>query len=87
MYSSTIQFKELTLKIGRQTELYHQVTVYDHITAHAQLAFVLIDTEVMIDYLSARKLRHAKGTLTSGVLQYTSAAVPYSTLLDRILRS
>ena len=87
MYSSTIPLEELTLKIGRQAELYHQVTVYNHIIAYSRLAFVIIDMEAMINYLASINSGMQKVTLTSGVVQYTPSAVLYSTLLYRILCS
>ena len=43
-----------------QADLYHHVTVYDHIIAYARLAFVIIDMEAMLNYLAARKFQDAK---------------------------
>ena len=60
MYSSAIQLKDLTIRIGLQYELYHQVTAYDHVIAYARLTFVITDMEVIINYLAARKSRHEK---------------------------
>ena len=60
MYSIAILLKELTLKVDRQALLYHQITAYDHVIAYDRFAFVVIDTEAMINYLAARKLRHGK---------------------------
>ena len=38
----------------------HKITAYDNITAYAQISLVIVDTEALIDYLAARKIRHAK---------------------------
>ena len=75
------------LKVGRHASLYHKFTAYAHVIAYARPTFVVFDMEVMINYIAARKICHAKVTLTPCVMQYTSAAVLYSTLLDHILRS
>ena len=58
---------------------------YDRVISYAQLAFVVINMEVMINYLVARNIGMQKITLTSCVVQYTPSAVLYSTLLDLIL--
>ena len=63
MYSSAISLKDLALKIVSEAYLYHQITAYGHIIAYARFAFVLIDTEAMINYLAARKFQHAKKVL------------------------
>ena len=57
---SAIPLKELTLKVGCQDYLYHQVTTYGHVIVYSQLAFVVFDMETMINYLDARKFRNAK---------------------------
>ena len=54
MYSSAIPLKELTLKVGRKDQLYHQFTAYDYITAYARFAFIVINVKAMINYLDAR---------------------------------
>ena len=65
MYSSAISLKYLTIKVIHEAYMYHQVTTYNHITAYSQIAFVVINVKLMINYCAARELRHAKGTLTS----------------------
>ena len=60
MYSSAISLKDLMLKFGHQAYLYHQVMAYDHVIAYYRTSFVVIDMEVMINYLSATKIWHAK---------------------------
>ena len=56
--------------------MYHQVTAYDNVIAYAQLYFVFVDMEAMINYLADRKLWNAKGNLMSCVVQYMPSAVP-----------
>ena len=87
MYSIAIPLKDLTLKIFRQAKMYHQVTAYYHIIAYAWLDFVILEMEAMINYFLVENSGMPKGTLTSCGVQYIPAAVLYSTLLDRILRS
>ena len=60
MYCSAIPLKYLTLKVGHQAYLYHQVIAYDHGIAYALITFAVFDMEAMIKYLVAIKLRYAK---------------------------
>ena len=60
IYSSAITFKDLTIKVGREAELYHHVTAYDNIISYARISFVVIVVESMIIYHADRKLRHSK---------------------------
>ena len=60
MYSSAIPLKYLTLEVVCKYYLYHQITVYDRFIAYSQLVFFVINVKSMINYLAARKLRHAK---------------------------
>ena len=63
MYSISIPLNEMAVKGGRQDELYHQVTAYDHTIAYARLTFVVIDMEAIIKFLTARKTPAWKNTL------------------------
>ena len=63
MYSISIPLNEMAVKGGRQDELYHQVTAYDHTIAYARLTFVVIDMEAMIIFFAARKTLACKNTL------------------------
>ena len=60
MYNSDITLKDWTFKVVCKAYLYHQVMSYDHVIAYAQISFFVIDTESMINDISARKTRHAK---------------------------
>ena len=60
MYVSAILLKNLTLKVVRRAYFNNQVTSCDHTIAYALLDFVVVDVKVMINYLAARKLCHAK---------------------------
>ena len=79
MYSSTIPLKELTLKVGREAYMNHQVTSYNHIIAYARLAFVIINVKAMINYLDARKFRHAKKyfNIMSSAINVSGSAIIY----------
>ena len=78
MYSITIPLTDLMLKVGREAYLYHQVTAYNHITAYARLAFVVIDLKAMINYPADRKLRHAKRFFNMSTFYHVvgSSAIP-----------
>ena len=80
MYSSAILLKYLTLKFSREAYLYHQVPVYDHIIAYDQLAFIVMNVKVMINYLAAREFRHAKRyfNIMSSTIHASGCAILYS---------
>ena len=75
------------LKFRRQDQLYHHGTAYDHSIAYAQLAFVVVDMEAVINYPSAKNYGMQKGTLMSCLVEYKPVDVLYSALLDSILCS
>ena len=60
MYCSATPLKDLIIKAGFQASLYHQVTAYDHVIAYSLITIVIVDMEVVINYLTARKLRNEK---------------------------
>ena len=74
---SAIPLKELTLKVGCQDFLYHQVTTYGHVIVYSQLAFVVFDMETMINYLDARKLWHVKKSFWTHTLCSTCHRLYY----------
>ena len=48
------------LKVYSQDYLYHQITAYDHVIAYARFTCAVVDTKSVLNYLSARRLWHAK---------------------------
>ena len=79
--------KDLMLKIGGETYLYHQVTDNDHIISNNQPTLIVINMQVVRYYLAARNSGIKNGTFTSLFLKYGPVYLLYSILLEHILRS